>query len=351
MSMTPVSSTTRFSVPNLLRRSGREVYRGLFSQPFSHLSSEKIVSIKYPPIILALMAGMGLIYSHGSEMAKPDGDRQGWLKSLIEAAASYGLVDNFGGVYPLWGMGVSAYRAGQKSTTLEKIQEGVKSAVVMSLGYLGIHLGASFSDAATEIEERKMHELLAHPSIEQWLNSDRIKNSPDETVQALAGHLREMREKTTRTYENHFTVNRNLAKTMKKEMADLSLAIHGNLQRVDRAAFLPIGKEAALRFDKFSKVLEYSQQGYIQLTRRLNPIFGYLMAGLVVGAPVASLLNQQIDKRFPKLSTMHVPPAMQSHLTKNINLSGGGHHGSPSEALPWVLPALGKEPASAGGGH
>ena len=345
MSVTPGISNVIAKPPlqlgGVIRQSGRSLYKGLLGRSFSNVGAEKVIELKLGPIALAIAAATALIYKQGSESNKPGGGDKGfWKRVLAESGLGYFIVDNTKGIFPLWGLGISAFRAGQKNNLLEKAQAMVETATVMTLGYLGIHLGASFSEAANELEEREMFKNLNSEPMEKWIQ--RLEKEADPQAKALGGALRSLKIKLgeqNQWVKKGARQDWKAMRPLRKEVAGLKSEVYEGLTKLDEALVHPRGLPVQKFFRPFQEALLSSQEAYIKLVRSLNPIFGYMITGLLIGAPVAAFLNKILAARKPEWRQMHtrdlfgataLPPMTNTaHPTNqfsfpNVSLPGQG---------------------------
>lgn len=308
MSVNPIPPGAKppINLGGMIRQSGRSLYKGLLGRSFSSVGAEKVLELKLGPIALATVAGAALLYNQGAESTKGDGANMGfWKRVLLESGLGYFIVDNTKGLYTLWGIGLSAFRAGQKPNLLEKVQAVASTVTTMALGYLGIHLGASFTEAAHELEEREMFKALSNPDMERWIQ--RLEGEADAGPKALGETLRRFKTKLAEQdelFRSGIQQDWKAMRPMRREIAGLKADVFGKLTSLDEAIVRPKGLPVQKAFKVFAEALGSSQEAYIKAVRALNPLFGYIILGLLVGTPVAKLINKQIEKLYPQWRNM-----------------------------------------------
>lgn len=345
--MNPISvKPPPMNLGGMIRQSGRSIYKGLLGRPFSSVGAEKVLELKLAPIILAVVTGAALLYNQGAESQKGNSNSGFWKRVLLESGLGYFIVDNTKGIYTLWGLGLGAYRAGQKPNLLEKAQAVATTFTTMALGYLGIHLGASFSEAANELEEREMLKALNHEQMERWIT--RLEGEADEGAKALGAALRKYKNKLLEQdalFKAGAAIDWKAMRPLRHEIAALKSEVFQGLSTVDGAIANPRGPLVQKAFKTFAEALNSSQEAYIKLVRSLNPLFGYVILGLLVGTPVANYISRQIAQRFPQWKNMTfkdlfgvsaLPEASASHGGGH---GGGGHGGGGMPTL--IMPGIG----------
>lgn len=315
------------SMRNGLRGLGRTMSRSYLSR--MPIRDEKAVELHLGKIGLLVAAGGALIYQHANEWVKTGGDRTQWLKNIAEAVGSFFVVTETSGVYPTIAIGRALWGAGKQPDALSKIQEIVRVGVLMTLGYIGIHLGTGFSEAMSELDEMRVRTYLDSPSVKEWLAQAKASGEPDakklaEVLEKVDSHLKYLHENRLRgklkvsdmdagiqkvhqaveelVEKNGLKEEEKVIKKLRAGISDLSQEALDLIYKPDIKHLLPREGTAA----KLVQVIKKSEQGYVKVIKALNPIFSHIIFAGLIGLPLVKFLNDRIAERFPNLKGQDV---------------------------------------------
>jgi hypothetical protein len=296
-------------------------------------SGSKAVTLSIRPLIPMIIAGSALLYHQGNEVNKPGGgERAAWWKILLESALAYTVLANTSGVYPLFGIGLAAYRAGQKPNALEQVKAVVNTAITMLLGYIGVQFMGGMNKMAVEMEDRAIYSVVPNLKksgasnkeqqlINRWLQHLRKQGNSFPVVEDrqlftdLRQHVIDLSEKLRKLYSGKgapkpgsdkfkaLSEEALLLKTQAAEKLELlgkdayKGLIDKTASQVDQAA----AREAKHAARNLAANIHHSQSAWTRMVRGMNPLFGYIIMGLVVGAPLARWINSWIGQKRPDL--------------------------------------------------
>ena len=347
-------------------------YHSVFRQSGRYLNRSKAVQIQLGQLFLPLIAGCALLYTQGREAVKAKGgDPKHWLKILTEGTLGYLLIDHTKGLFPLYGLSLGAYRAGKQPDKLSQAQELVKTAIVTAMGYAGVQIGTAWSEAADKIDENELRKLLnQHPKLEQSIprttpHYQTGKTGGEKPPQALADEamagvktalstlrksLNDLQALKGKTPEAIKQLNEDAAKARNDLLTHFD-TLHGYDGGSDNSLVKPLEKLLGRHFsarsqmprvlaghlDLVSLAVRNTQEGYIHIARRLNPIFGYIIAGSLVGIPLAKRANAWLEKRFPAWKGQ---PGPQFFSDSSANPAGHpNRHASKNSPLADIIGA------------
>lgn len=325
-------------------------------------SSNKALALDFRPLLPMIIAGSALLYNQGQEANKPGGgEGNAWLRLLTESGLAYLLLENTTGVYPLLGVGLAAYRAGQQTTALDQIKAVINTAATMFLGSLGVTFFKGMSNTASQMDDeailRRLHDrtALGAPAgthIQDWLahldhqaRDDYWQDDTKQAFQELHHHLQQLKEKLGRLYPNWLRgvdpaapPGRPIAPDSEEYHQLANEILHAKTEAMKK--FDMLGKWA---FDgegashrvvsdtqqaarKLMSTIEYSQSSWTRFVRALNPVFGYLIMGLMIGGSVlAPRVSSWVGHRHSDLQQKQFQPTLFPQDSRLISPSGGGH--------------------------
>ena len=306
-------------VQRVLRGSTKSLYNVLhhsvLGQSGRYLSKNKAVQIQLGQLALPLIAGLALLYTQGREAMQPNGDRRHWFKAMAEAVGGFTMINHASGLFPLYAMAIGAYRSGQQPDKLSKAQEWVKTGIIALLAW---------SEAADKIDEMDLRKLLEkNTGIERSMAGITASSTGNKTAEELADEaLVKLRDtlKTLRRSSIRTGANTDTSAQTREALAKAKTELLEHLRTLEKHAPSEKGlidsleKTLSRHFGAKSKVparlaeqlnllgtaVRSSEEGYIKLVRRMNPIFGYLIMGSLVGIPLAKKANQWLEQRFPQ---------------------------------------------------
>jgi hypothetical protein len=300
-------------------------------------NSGKAVALSIRPLIPMIVAGSALLYHQGTEANKPGGgERNAWWNILLESSLAYLVLRHTSGVYPLFGIGLAAYRAGQQPNALEQVKAVVNTALTMFLGYVGVQFMGGMSKMADQMDDQAIYRALRDQTmmgqrkperhINQWLQhlDDRAQNFLDpadakgtRAVRKLYGDLRqnllELKEKlaqlnpawtseTSRFRTNPPNPGSQRFQTLVDESMKLKAQAAEKLEVLGKDAYKGMANKEARKAAKgLMGNIHHSQSAWTRMVRGMNPVFGYIIMGLVVGAPLARWINSWVGQKRPDL--------------------------------------------------
>ncbi len=295
------------SVANGLQR----VVRG---QP--KVATAKAIELNFRPLIPLILAGSGLIYNQGRENNKKDGDPTTWLKVLAESGAAYTVLANTSGVYPLAGIALAAYRAGKEPNALEQVKACVNTVVTMSMGYLGVKVFKTMSNADVALDNEMLLKALnpgEHPTgdrqiVQSWLQ--KLTGHSDPKLKTLGGILSDLGN-TLEENGRNLDLLKSEGKTdavleasqrITERLSTLKTQVAETFGQLEKPALEQLENESSRKIIKnLMSSVNYSQSAFIKGIRAMNPIFGYILSGLMLGTPIAFGINSWLDRRYPQL--------------------------------------------------
>jgi hypothetical protein len=323
----PVSGNS-FQFKNVLHDVGGSLYRGLVVGPRSSARSIKAFEVPLVPLLPLALAISSLVYQQGVEAIKPEGDPKAWQKLLLQTGIGSLLLEHTKNVFPLWGLGITAYHAGRAPTMMEKLHSLVTTVLTLGFGYSGYHLTKGFSLEAQQGENREILEFLDNAQLKPWIAGLK-KNYAVSGSYSLAQRLESL-EKMLREEQRLVTVEKlnpldEQLKTMRQQLQDLKLDVLEHLHTIEAGMkegrmsaaekFLPRSKPARLLYDGLCQALRDSTSWAARLTRVLNPAAGFILGGLLLGGMAAKSVNLWLDRRYPNLKRQRPADIFYNHAT------------------------------------
>ncbi len=340
------STASRSKMRDVLLDAGGHVYTFFLNRRIYRPGVEKAIELKALPLLPLILATSVILYHKGmqAQKAKPGGSR----RMLLESGLSYAVVEGTRGVYPLWGLGLAAYRAGRKKTALEALQVGVNTAVTLVMGYLGLLMFKGMTNASLEFENNLFSRHLKHEGIQGWMQ--RLSQHPDTEVQKLGNTLLELHkglQAQNRLYQKGMKPHWKEMQPLLKQVAELKTEAQSQLSTVSDALIRPKGLTTPKLYMALKELLSESQRGYIKISRVLNPLCGYVLVGLMAGSGLAAYLNKQLANRYPQLKKFKTQPVFSEDISllpspgtaKSFLAPSGGNHGGlsgPSLFIPSI---------------
>jgi hypothetical protein len=361
----PVSASvsgSSFQFKNVLHHVGGSFYREMVLGPRSSARSIKAFEVPLVPLLPLALAVSALVYQQGVEAVKPAGDPRAWQKLLMQTGIGSLLLEHTKNVFPLWGLGVSAYHAGRAPSILEKLHSVVTTAVTLLFGYAGYHLTKGFSLGAQQGENREILAILDNPKLKPWIAGLK-KNYSASGAHALAERLESL-EKMLREELRLLTVEKRNPldeemRAMHQELQDLKLDVLDRIQAAESGMkqgsrtytarkMLPETHEPAhLLFNNLREVLHTSTALSTRITRLLNPAAGFILGGLLLGGLAAKSVNLWLDRRYPNLRWQKPADIFYTPGTLIPSYHRAATHHSPPPTAPAGSPAGHVSPADA----
>lgn len=344
--MQPVGSSPAFSKLRFGNNSAT-VVQGLASglqriirgQPSP--ATSKAIEISFRPLMPLIVAGSGLLYNQGRESLKGSGqESNAWLRVLGESSLAYLVLANTTGLYPLLGIALAAYRAGKEETGLGQIKALVNTATTLTLGYAGVKLFKLMAKVDGRIDNEILYKSLGRREestaerqvIQDWL--EKLTSHEDENLRGFGTTLKDLAQELDKNVdvlarlksEGRTDAVLQDSRGVQEQLKRLKGQAYQQFAQLEQDALKPLQGETNRRIAKnLMSNIQYSQSGFVKGLRAVNPVLGYVISGLMIGAPVAALINRVIEKRHPELK--------QKQLKKSILPSehriwsgGGGHH-------------------------
>lgn len=265
--------------------------------------SNKPIQLAVSPLIPSIAVGTAALYQHGLQKTHPNSQNQvSTRRMLVESGFGYLMAAFTSGVFPLlYGMGLSAYRAGQKDNVLDKLHAIVNTVSTLSLGYMGIFLFSGLSEGQHRAENEAIHRALKDPKIYPWLTSlmhrsDAPTQELTQTFQKLYANL-ESHEKLISTPKPDYSK----IKTLRGELNGLKANAWSQLQTADETLLRPENAADLKAYQGFREALSKSQRFAVKFARITNPLAGFFLMGLMLGPVAAKKINNGLDRYFPQL--------------------------------------------------
>ncbi|WP_303672942.1 hypothetical protein [Vampirovibrio chlorellavorus] len=303
-------------------------------------ATSKAIEISFRPLMPLIVAGSGLLYNQGRESLKGSGqESNAWLRILGESTLAYGVLANTTGLYPLLGIALAAYRAGKEETGLGQVKALVNTATTLTMGYAGVKLFKLMAKVDGRIDNEILYKSLGRREestperqvIQEWL--EKLSGHGDEKVRGFGATLKDLAQELDKNVdvlarlksEGRTDAVLQDSRGVLEKLKHLKEQAYQQFTHLEQDALKPLQGEANRRIAKnLMSNIRYSQSGFVKGLRALNPVLGYVISGLMIGAPVAALINRFIEKRYPELQ--------QKRLKKSILppehriWSGGGRH-------------------------
>lgn len=322
-------------------------------------ATTKAIEISFRPLLPLILAGAGLLYNQGRETAKGrEGEHQAWLRILAESTLAYAVLANTSGLYPLAGIALACYRAGQQNNRLDAIKAYVNTAITMTMGYAGVKLFKLMANADAGIDNEMILNALKPQDgklggdshkVQGWLNQ--LVGHEDESVRTLGRNLQDLSDELGKNVDNIKASKKHgnspavleEAERIGERLKQLKTEATENFAKVKKQALQPLESESQRKMaTNLMSHIEYSQSGLVKGLRAMNPIFGYIIAGLMVGTPVAAFVNRQIEKRKPELRQVEHNKSILPNENRIWNGQNAAHKGFKSGypdidgGLSWV---------------
>jgi hypothetical protein len=303
--------------------------------------AQSAVAINLWPMLPLLLAGGAMIYNQGHQSKDfRGGDANAWKRVSTEAVIGHWLVENTIGVYPLMGIALSAFRAGKAPTLPEKLHAISSTAITLGMGWLGVQTFSNFSKSAREIDDQKILNGLNQDALKSQIRS--LVHHSDPQQQALGKTLQQLQEKLTRKSKlpkNNWEARKQLRQDASHLKADIVSLSEQQAERLQKTLKTP----GHAHFQKLLQRIEASDSGFTKFLRYTNPLCGYIIMGLLLGAPAARWVNGKLDAylatRYPKFTerkfNQSSPSSENAILQTNI-LSRGSNSASPGLPGPTI---------------
>jgi hypothetical protein len=280
-------------------------------------ASAKAIELSFRPLLPLILVGSGLLYNQGRETLKgPQSENSAWLRVLGESSLAYLVLANTTGLYPLFGIALAAYRAGKEQSGLGQVKALVNTAVTLSMGYAGVNLFKLMSKVDSEIDNEMLFKALGtrdqsstkdREVIQDWLK--KLSAHEDEKVSQLGESLKNLGQTLEENADNFDLAKKGktdavleAAQNITERLQHLKAEIFERFGQVEKQALQTLDGDANRRIAKnLMSNVRYSQSGFVKGLRAMNPVFGYVIVGLMIGTPVANLINRFIGKRYPSL--------------------------------------------------
>jgi hypothetical protein len=279
-------------------------------------ASTKAIEISFRPLLPLILVGSGLLYNQGRETLKgPGSENSAWLRVMGESSLAYLVLANTTGLYPLFGIALAAYRAGKEQSALGQVKALVNTAVTLSMGYAGVKLFKLMSDVDSQIDNEILLKALStrgkstkdRKIIQDWLK--KLSVHEDEKVSQLGKSLKDLGLTLEKNADNFDLAKKGKtdavleeAQNITERLQHLKTEIFERFGQVEKQALQTLDGDTNRRIAKnLMSNVRYSQSGFVKGLRALNPVFGYIIVGLMIGTPVASVINRLIGKRYPSL--------------------------------------------------
>jgi len=346
----PILGFNRQSFPDKFTQVGRAMYGSLNAR---QLNARAAVSVPLVPMLPLIVAGGAMLYHQGNEATKPNGgDKNAWLNILLESAIGTWVLKNTTGLYPLFGLGLAAYRSGQKHTAQEKVQAMVNTGICMLLGWAGVHLFESFAEAGRANDDHIIKNALKgegkhEAKFKKWVDTH-LTNlaTSNEDAKGLKDALAELGT----TYKDQDALYAKTGKyggkpewevlePFRNKIMELKSNIAERVEKIGAELFSTVEYENKSAVRAALAKIEDSQSSFTRFNRAMNPIYGYIITGLVIGTPLAKWISSKIGEKRPDLKTKQFHANVFPHENRIINYTvGSGGHGGGHGANHFMAP-------------
>jgi|GEM_PF-2995469 len=358
----PIIGLSQNMLTDRIATVGRAAYGRLNPR---ELSARAAVSVPMTPLLPLIIAGSAMLYHQGNEATKPNGgDKNAWWHMVVEAGLSSWILKYTTGIYPLFGLGLAAYRSGQKHTAHEKIQAMVNTGVGMLMGWAGVHLFESFAEAGRANDDHIIHNALLgkgknEARFKEWMDnhleklaqSDEKAKSLKESLVDLRKALTEKKALYSKTGQYQGRPDWEVVEPLSEKLLNLKSQVTERVAEIGNQLFTGLDREHKSIVNAALGKIEESQSSFSRLNRAMNPIYGYIIVGLMLGAPIARWISSKIGDSRPQLKSWKPPNTLfaQEHriITKDTygfaSSHGPGHgashymSGAPTISWPGVI--------------
>lgn len=293
------------SVGGTLRNGSRQLFMNtLYRRNLLKVGADKAIELRLGPLLPLLLTASALLYHQGEISKKPDPHPLKPGRMLLESGIGAWVIENTRGIYPVWGMAMAAWRAGEQKNVLDKLKTLTTTATSMALGFVGVHLFSGLSEASLEIEERDIAKRLNSPEIRYWQDKLR-QHPPDSPTHLLSQHVDHLREQLNQQVS---LLDRKQArptwqalKPLKAEIAEQKARVHAHLSPLDDTLIRHNSRHLQNTVRQFRQAISGSQELTTKLARSMNPVFGYTLVGLMLGSLLSKQLHALLEARFPDL--------------------------------------------------
>ncbi len=296
-----------WSLGRSVRNAGQAVARGTRYR-ISVQPDIGVPVIHMLPLITTLAV---LLYSQGEQKnIKAHGgvDNQAWQRVLLESGLGHWLADNIGGAYRLLFVVLGAFRAGKEESTLGKIHALVNTATTLMLGWIGVNLFAGMAAASLAFEEQQMFSHLQDKKLKTWINRELQEQHPE-----LTDSLNQLRQQLTEKMAIKDSKKRPDA-AREKALSSLKTLIVAQWDTLGKHLPRPDESASHHEWKQLQSWLRFSDSSFTRFRRYINPMCGYILTGLLLGAPLARWLNARLDtildQRAPTLKTRNFNQAV-----------------------------------------
>lgn len=293
--MLSLASSSPGRLGGLVQEAGQALARGI-RQRVAFQPESKVSMVAMAPLVLTSAV---ILYNQGVQKSAAEhgrgGDPKVWKRVLLEAGLGGWLADTISGAYTLLGVTLGAFRAGQEDTLPGKIRAIVNTGSTLFLGWLGVNLFSGISMAAQEFDDQHILKGLNHSQLKPWLDSVLRAAQPE-----LAAALSDLRDIITQKGAGKPS-DRNRRQLLERLQAGKSAVVE-HLQASGR--LLPVPQDALLQREwcRLTDWIVFSDSAFTRFRRYANPMCGYILMGLLLGAPLARFLNRHIDALLDKLA-------------------------------------------------
>jgi hypothetical protein len=332
-------------------------------------NTNKIVALSLKPLIPMIIAGSALVYNQGHESTKPGGGEPGaWMRILAESGLAYAVLENTSGIYPLFGIGLAAYRAGKQSNAMDQVKAVINTAMTLFMGSVGVTFFKGMSNMAAQMDDHRIFRLLHDQNaaggaqgthIQDWMAhlGDEAENHHwnQESRQAFGGlhdTLQQLRDRLRQRYPEWLPQadRRPPLHPDSQEFRDVSEHIlklkedaAEHFAALGEDAFGRLGRDTQQAAKHLMSAIDHSQSTWTRMVRGMNPIFGYIIMGLMVGAPLAKWINSGIGRRRPDLQQKQFQQVLfpqENRLLGGPAGHGGGHGSQAGHGSTYGMPYM-----------
>jgi hypothetical protein len=332
-------------------------------------NTNKIVALSFKPLIPMIIAGSALIYNQGHESTKPGGgEPNAWMRILAESGLAYAVLENTSGIYPLFGIGLAAYRAGKESNALDQVKAVINTAITLFMGSVGVTFFKGMSRMAEHMDDQSIFRMLHDQDqsgaargtthIRDWMRHlDREAVNPywnrdsQQAFRDLHHSLEGLQRKLGRMYPDLLPVGRRSRPPLRPDSDKFRSVSEKIMQFKTKAAedfallgedaFRGLGQNTQSAAKRLISRIDHSQGTWTRMVRGMNPVFGYIIMGLMVGAPLAKWINSWIGRKRPDLQQKQFKQVLFPDENRVLSPAGhGGHGGRAGHGSTYGMPYM-----------
>lgn len=314
--VSPYSSynTAATGLKGALHRAGGMFQRAITTTGYGSTSA-KAIEINFRPLLPLIATTSALIYHQGQQTAQPDGgEKNAWARILAEGGLGCLVLNHTAGIYPLFGICLAAYRAGYQTNAMDKIKVTVSTAVNLLMGYVGVNIFRGMSQMDQELDDQIIQRIIndhdalgrkrTDTNVSKWLEQLKEHSPESQVLGTLFENLKQHLNKLyppVRHDQKPQKVSPEVQQELFENVFNAKTQIAEKFGQLGEHTLQGLNEEGTRAVKKMMNAIHYSQNGFTGLSRAMNPVFGYILMGLILGNPIANWINSSIDKKNPRL--------------------------------------------------